>query len=621
MKFHDSDPSINWLAHAKAPTTGKGLVEAQFSAAHRYYNTLIEIERSRQQKYLELRRELVPALEAAEAEYAKLDGELSAVRDEIKQANAKTHKRSTGTPEQRAEIKRLKGERTACAKVAKEVRERAKDSAALANGAEAINDEARAAVRAARAATETFWCSYLQVEAAVQQASKDSKPLPPRFKRWTGDGTVSVQLQGGLSWSGLLAGDDTRARLVARDWSSIEANTRAPNGKHDKPSPSGRRAKRRFDLWLRVGSDGRKPVWAVFPIVLYREPIGADELLVKWIHVDRIKRATAYVWQARFVLAKKSGWAKTCSPSGTVGVDVGWRLVPDGLRVAYWVGSDGREGQLVLPQELLNAKDDMEAIQTIRDKNFSAMKLRLARWFKRAQGELVMEGELRLPTVAAKLPAWMTDSPGLDRDGKPKASIVAGMPHWKSPGRAESLYRQWRDNRFTGDDDGFRMLSDWRNGSGKPHEHGDLHLWRFQTGRRIRALKRRKDIYRKFARELAQNYAVCRVEKLNLAEMRRRPEAEDDKASGAVVMFRNLAANGELLECLRQSGMAVEALPAENTTRMHLACGHISSWSDEERAAVMVTCQGCGESYDQDDNSAKLLLAGGVASVEVVGTV
>jgi hypothetical protein len=35
-KFHDSDPSINWLAHAKAPTTGKELVEAQFSAAHRY---------------------------------------------------------------------------------------------------------------------------------------------------------------------------------------------------------------------------------------------------------------------------------------------------------------------------------------------------------------------------------------------------------------------------------------------------------------------------------------------------------------------------------------------------------------------------------------------------------
>lgn len=592
MKFHDSDPTINWLAHSKGPVRGAELVDQQLSNAYRYYNTRVEIERVRREQFAILRLRLFPTLEAAEEEYQKLDAELEAIRDEIKGGNAKQKKRSTGTAEQKARIKTAKEQKKFASDRAKTIRAAAKESLELKTEAAKIDEAINVRRKEARANCGVHWGSYLGVERAVQQASNSSK-APPAFKRWTGDGTVSVQLQGGMSWDELMSGEDTRIRFVEKRYDGYDDMRHAPSGKRKKLDG---------ELWLRVGSEGIKPVWAVFHCRFWRIP--PVDCLIKWVHVDRIKRANKYVWQVRLVLSRPLGWDKGCAEGGAVGIDVGWRLVPDGLRVAYWVGNDGREGQLVLPQDLINTKDDNEAIQTIRDCNLNALKLRLSPWL-----------------AETVLPGWFTESAGVGRDGKPFASILSGLPHWKSPARFEMLYHRWVKNRFENDEVGFAMLRDWRNGTGTTHNHGDLHLWRFQTGRRIRGLKRRKDIFRNFARDLARRYAVCRVEKLDLAAMRRRPTAEEKATNGAVIHFRNLAANAELFECLKQSGMAVEALPAQNTTRMHLTCGHISDWTDEERAMVRVTCQGCGEMYDQDRQSADLLLHGGVASADVVALV
>jgi hypothetical protein len=584
MKFHGSDPSINWLAHAKPPVIGAEVVDQQLSAAHRYYNRLIEIERERRARYRAERDRLFPELEAAQAEADRLDAELEAKRAEIKKLHANQRSRVT-PPDAKREVERLKEERRLASAKAKALRTAAKESPELKAAALVIDEEFAAILKSARAECGAFWPTYMGVEAAVRRASSSSK-VEPRFKRWTGDGTISMQLQGGISWEHLVGGADSRVRFVRGGYATA----------HGAHSPS----KRTLDgrVWIRVGSDGRKPVWAVFPCRIWRLP--PRDAQIKWVHVDRIKRANRYRWQVRFVLGRETGWAKPCAESGTVGVDLGWRLMPDGLRVAYWVGDDGGEGQLLLPHSILQRKQTSEELRSIRDVNYDTFKLRLASW---------LDGR--------ELPDWL-------------AEIVQHLPKWRSPSRAERLYHVWREKRFDGDEDGYRLVAEWRNGlpnaaSGRrhyePNAHGDLHLWRYETGTRLRLAKARKDLYRKFARELAAHYAECHVEKIQMAKLVRRPEAEEESPDGATIHYRMIAAVAELVECLKQSGMRVTEIPAKDSTRAHSVCGHVSKWSESERGGLYVTCEGCRDVYDQDQNAARNFLNSRVASGDVAETV
>ncbi|MGH7743859.1 MAG: hypothetical protein ACREQ5_03450 [Candidatus Dormibacteria bacterium] len=620
MKFHDSDPSVVWLAHAKAPVVGAELVDEQIRSCHRYYNRLIEIERRRREEYEAARRLLFPKFEPRQAEYDRCDAELSDVRAEIRALHAKNKSRKT-PPEKTQLVNRLKEARAISSARLKALRLEASKSLELKRLAEDGDNKANGARKAARASCGIYWGSYLGVERAVDQARYSTKALPA-FKPRSPGGTIGVQIQKGLAWSEIVGGDDLRVRFEPGPL--IEGlGMRLGNDGNPLPLPSGKRKKLDGKLWVRIGSDGREPVWAVFPCRMYRIP--PDDCLVKWVHVDRIQRANASIWQVRFTVARKAGWSKPCASSGTVGVDLGWRLRPDGsLRVAYWVGSDGRKGELCLPPAILQRKQTNEELRSIRDKNFDELKLVLKRWFL-AQSSLP-------EFIAAPTPMVRGGVPVVDTDGKAATwpSVLAAIHLWRSPARTELLYHRWRANRFAGDDEGFRLLEWWRNGlpesmtqRGKhvPNEHGDLHLWRYECGTRIRMAKRRKNIYRCFARELARHYAVCHVEAIKMARLVRLPKPEEQAPSGAVIEYRRLAAVAELTDCLKHSGMAVEMMPAPNSTLTCPHCGFLNNWSDEDRAMLLVTCIGCGRETDQDESAALYFLGGGVASGEVAGSI
>src|SRR5262249_10084792 len=138
---------------------------------------------------------------------------------------------------------------------------------------------------------------------------------------------------------------------------------------------------RRTRAYLRIGSNAREPVWAEVPVVLHR-PLPEDAT-IKWVYLVRRHVATHEEWWLQFVVAQAQGFAKAdAATSGTVAVDVGWRRLASGLRVAYWVGDDGAEGQLVLPQAILTRLRKVEELQAIRDKHFDAMRGELAAWLR-----------------------------------------------------------------------------------------------------------------------------------------------------------------------------------------------------------------------------------------------
>lgn len=130
---------------------------------------------------------------------------------------------------------------------------------------EAAQEAANEARKAARAASGVYWGTYLQVEEFVKKACANTPPHKnPRFLRWTGEGLLAVQVQKGKSSKGLFQihdGFDNR---------------------------KGRRAGQRKELWLRVGAEKTKPVWAKFPLILHR-PIEGE---VTWIKVTVRREGT-----------------------------------------------------------------------------------------------------------------------------------------------------------------------------------------------------------------------------------------------------------------------------------------------------------------------------------------
>ena len=94
MFGHDSQPSVIYRYGAKAPEEGSDVVAEQISAAHKYYNTLVEIERHRRQQAAEVVRRLSPDLESLIQQREELTGQIDAQRAQIKQANQRARRKT-----------------------------------------------------------------------------------------------------------------------------------------------------------------------------------------------------------------------------------------------------------------------------------------------------------------------------------------------------------------------------------------------------------------------------------------------------------------------------------------------------------------------------------------------
>jgi len=544
MFGNQSQPSVIYKYGAKVPIIGCDDVERQLCCANHYRNKLVEIELERRREADAVIAQLAPQLANVEKAVAAHEAEMEAVRDSIRKGRAKSRKLADATPEQRAAIKqcreslaRLRGQRKAL-----------RDTAYR-------SDEAKAAMKTldakylqrdkdARAASGLYWGTYLSVEQAMSDRRKGA---PPRFSRYRGEGRLAVQVQGGLSAEAAYACEDTRLRIERLDH------------KH-------------ANVWLRIGSDdNRQPLWAVIPTVLHR-PIPADAS-IKWVYL--IKRMTAChpQWSVCFVLARESGWAKQDTASeGAVGIDVGWRVLERGLRVASWVGTDGDAGELILPTADVARWQKCRDLQSIRDTRFDVARAWLTSWL----------------AEHADAPAWL-----LER--------CETLRQWRSQARLAAVVVAWRELRFDGDEVLFAEMEAWRK--------RDKHLWTWQEAQRAKAIRWREDVYRNFAAQLSRRYKTAYIEDTNWREMGELPNAEDAEAKTPAAYYRTVASPGRLLEIVRERFADHAKMPAENTTQRCHVCGGIVGFDAARH--LEATCQHCGAEWDQDANAAVNLLSSG----------
>lgn len=557
------------------PTAEAERVRDQLRKAHAYRNTLIEIERGR--------RAALRAIDTSHAEVEALRSAAQVAREtedaavqELRRLRAK-HRSRAETATQTEAVRAARAARKAAVQVFAQRRKEVREDAAMASARDEVNARAAELHRSARAHCGVYWGTYLLVEDAIQASAKaplydGDEPSDPRFARWGGEGAIGVQLQGGAAVSDVMGGEDTRMQIAAPDpraWLS--------------PIRGERRRFSRTALKLRVGSSGTEPIWAEWPMIMHRSmPEGA-----------RLKRAKVVLrrigpreeWSLHVTVDCPNDGPRRCG-EGAVAIDLGWRTLPQGVRVAAWCGTDGATGEFVLPADsgVLGGLGKVRDLRSIRDKNFEAARAKFKAWLDSQ------------PSV----PEWL-------------AAATKTLAQWRSIARLSQLAVRWRELRFDGDAEAFDALETWRY-----HDH---HLWQWETSQGVSSLRRRRDEYRVFAAGLAKRYRTVVFEDFDLRKMAKRPTtaATDDTPQNETARRHlHAVAPGDLRMVISQAFVArggeVVDVPAQDTTRTCHQCGLVEIW--DQASYVCHACSGCGLIWDQDANASANILERWRSSLE-----
>lgn len=433
-------------------------------------------------------------------------------------------------------------------------------------------------------AVELAWGTRLKagesVERAAQAAWKEG--TLPRLPRFSGGGTVSVQLQGGLESERVICGGDTWFRIDLVDratWHTVQGKSAFTSVKKDGrtvalplPEPNSRKggAGRLAIARLRVGSDGRKPVWAAWAVVMHR-PL--PEGKIKWaqMHVRKIGPRTEY----KLLVTVDEPAVSPREEGPTLAVNLGWRnLLDGGVRVAYAVGSDGHEEEVRVPPAYVSGVSHVSSLQQIRRRMFNdAVKM---------LDSFVESG--------AQIPEWF-------------AEATRWRDRWQSPRKLVYVLNEWERRRFDGDGRTWEVLAAWRK--------KDRHLWFWESDEREKLLRMRRDVYRAVAARWAQKYARVVVTDMDLCVFARRsaPEAPDRDGKHERTTQR-VAAPSVLRDAIKNScstrGSSFEEIESKFKTQTCNACGLILAFA--AKRDVDRRCE-CGAAWDQDANHCRNLLA------------
>lgn len=543
------------------PTEGAEIVDEQIRLAHRYRNLLTEIERDRRARVREILA-AHPDIEPLEEEVARLADDVKAARNEIKAARKASRSRSETAP-MRARVKELRDalrERRTALKAAKAaLRDDAATQAAIAEA----NDMANRSQKEARAQCGVYWGTYLLAEDAAKRARRER--MDPKFHRFTGDGAVSVQIQGGTDAADIFR-YDTRVRIDPV--SEIAWLPETPRGR--------RRRLCRTVLHLRVGSDGRAPVWASFPMIMHRPlPDGAR---IKRVTVHRRRRdCRRWRWSVDILCEMPDRWTAGRCGTGAVAVNLGWRQRPEGrMRVAYWRGDDGEHGEILLDPGVPSGMAKADDLRSVRDQRLDLLRPVLSEWLRDHRDDL---------------PEWLSER-------------TSHVHAWRAAAKFAALAKTWRGRRFDGDAEIYALLEAWR--------YKDEHLQRWESGARSKALRRRREQYRCLAADLSTRYGELIIDKTDYRQLQRSPAPESERVEyEAVKLAQRRSSPSELrrllIDAFGRRGGSVIREPAENLTRSCNACGSMQSWD----AAMYLhhACTECGARWDQDDNACRNLLA------------
>lgn len=437
-------------------------------------------------------------------------------------------------------------------------------------------------VRSARthaSAAGLFWGTYLGVEDAHSRAAIDVPPWES-LKVHGSWNTVAVQIQStapmtGAAWRG---GEDRRARLGTGRYPL------GPRIEHfatvGAPGEKNRSGNVRPESWqqcqIRTGSDGRDPIWTSLHVLTghgrgrgrnHPPPrLVPDDSQIKWVRVHRERVGLRDRWEVQVVASVPD--VEPRAGAKTVGVDIGWRRVTGGIRIGYAVRSDQTTSELVIPDDVLTARDKADSLRSIRDLRSDQTRAWLS--------------ALR---AAPDAPRWFV-------------ADTAAIHAWRRPGLLVGLLRKMQSDPAWPWSLVVVVLEEWRR--------KDAHLlaWEANTRRKLghRILGRQ----RQWLADVLRDHDILGVEStIRIDRMRDRATADSEEARLAAVahtesspgMLRVLA-----LQMAKARGMRPIEVPPAGTNRCPSCGAH--EWVEPLATVVKVTCATCTTVSDQDHAAA-----------------
>jgi hypothetical protein len=554
----------------------------QFRCAHRYRNELVAIERGRRAAERAALGTGAAALADLEAAVIAANSAVEAALAAIRKARASARKRAETAPHLQA-LQTAKATAKAARAALRAARAAVYDDPRTVAVRDVIGERALALRRGARALSGLAklgphygaWGTYQLVEAATSASFGQLKlyeldattPCDPRFRAYSGDGAVGVQIQGGVPIAAVLAGECPQLRITAPDeraWHKLPGNGRAQMARHA----------RHGELRLRLCTDAAgTPIFGAWRLDMHRPlPAGA---VVKAATVHRRKVGAYAHWTLELTLETETAPAIAATVGGAVAVDLGWRQFPDGsIRVGGWADEHGARGELRLPKRLVEQLHEPEAIRSKRSTQFDLVQLHLVDFL-----------------ATSEVPDWLREA-------------TKTLQAWRSPRKMERLLATWSEQRFP--------LDAWIYAKLEAFVVADRAYWTMETRRREASIGRRLDLYRTFAATLAAQYDTVVLEQFDLRKLARRPAVTDAAQNETARANRQLTAPSSLrtaiLNACRARGRTCPAMPAVDTTRECPACGDVT---DRDAASdVVLACAKCGAHWDQDvEGAAPVLLA------------
>jgi len=365
------------------------------------------------------------------------------------------------------------------------------------------------------------------------------------------------------------------------------------------------KGKRYHSLAIRVGTmpGTIRPIWAHLHVMLHQSPRSKNQLVlghdvVKWAVIRRERTGLRYRW---FLTLETEGDVAVTSPHpqphDAIAVHIGWRQLfseagdPAGIRVLTWSASapldpddprSPREGQLVLPQEVVDQKPFADRIHSTRDKNQDVLR------------DMILVYARSLPTSS-----WLRVE-------------AAHMHQWRAPRKYVRLYCQWKEQRIHGDQAAFAALEAWIK--------QDRHLLHREAPSIERMKRQIEGRVTALAVQLAKRYGVVASDNIAVGELVKKDDRHDEdeqKLRKKTARRVNVVAPGEARALVRyfakKYGCVGLELDAAGGTIDCDACGHRRDVAREDRVQRMIRCENCGHVEDQDLTMSRNLLSGASA--------
>lgn len=576
-----------------APIVNGDLVRSEIKKAHIYQNKLIEIERWRRDEFRKIEKD-APSLSSFEDAYAKAEIELSLIIKEQKSINSKARKKVN---DESLSLKKKDAQKIfkKCKEDLRTARKSLKENVDIKTAKDKIYEEEKSKVRELRKNKDTPWYgTYMLIEDALQKTKKmplydGVDPNNPRFKSFNGEGRIGIQQvigskspkidddgkqilnEGGKKMT--TANKETLNKILEGSSKSIQIidTYTLPlknNGGKKKVGTKSIKI-----LKLRIGSDEKKkPIFADFPMIYHRPiPTGST---ISVIQVICNKIGPRERWTVSITIETPDVKIPITN-NKAIAFDMGWREKENGVTIATYQTSDGKRGEIIVPNNCLDKLRKAKDIKSIRDLEFNKAKEKLSEFIK-----------------SQSISDWLKEK-------------TEHLHLWKSSNRLVRLVKDWYNNRFDGDEDIFEYLGKPGNYKDKNNivkggwRYHDFHLWQWESSQRNKAINYRNEIYKQAVSKLSQEYEIAIFEDVKLNNLARGKVGSTNRQLTAPGLFRELS---------KDKFNKYTEVSARHTSMDCAQCKH----RNEKTSALEFFCENCKIEIQRDENAAVNILNLGI---------